>query len=149
MALALQKQSNDGLDQDSYYILASQNMKACQPWYIGSVVEPQRNGFNVDQDPVQNPDPKFLWPKIKKIDQAKKILFFYITMPPRRSSKLKEKPSALKREHPTLQNMKFLNFFSLFLWVIFALQDPDPLTWLNPVPIRFKIRNIGKQPSKS
>jgi hypothetical protein len=40
-------------------------------------------------------------------------------------SKLQEKPSALIREHPALQNMKFLNFF-LFLWVIFALLDPDP-----------------------
>jgi hypothetical protein len=37
--------------------------------------------------------------------------------------------------------MKFLDFFSLLLWVIFALldpdpdipnADPDPLTWLNP-----------------
>ncbi len=36
-----------------------------------------------------------------------------------------EKPSALKREHSALQNMKFHNFF-LFLWVIFALMDPDP-----------------------
>jgi hypothetical protein len=42
-----------------------------------------------------------------------------------RTSKLQEKPSALKREHPALQNMKFLDFF-LFLWVIFALLDPDP-----------------------
>jgi hypothetical protein len=32
------------------------------------------------------------------------------------------KPSALKREHPALQNMKFF----LLLWVIFALLDPDP-----------------------
>ncbi len=40
-------------------------------------------------------------------------------------NKLQEKPSTLKREHPALQNMKFLNFF-LFLWVIFALLDPDP-----------------------
>jgi hypothetical protein len=34
-------------------------------------------------------------------------------------------PSALKREYPALENMKFLNFF-LLLWVIFALLDPDP-----------------------
>jgi hypothetical protein len=39
--------------------------------------------------------------------------------------KLQEKPSALKREHPALQNMKILYFF-LFLWVIFVLLDPDP-----------------------
>jgi len=35
-----------------------------------------------------------------------------------------KKPSALKREHSALQKMKFLIFF-LFLWVIFALLDPD------------------------
>jgi hypothetical protein len=38
---------------------------------------------------------------------------------------MSKKPSALKREHPALQNMKFLNFF-LLLRVIFALLDPDP-----------------------
>jgi hypothetical protein len=30
-------------------------------------------------------------------------------------SKLQEKPSALKRGHPALQNKKFLNFFLLFV----------------------------------
>ena len=47
-------------------------------------------------------------------------------------SKLQEKPSAFRREHSALQD-KFLNFFP-FLWVIFALldPDPDPLTLLNP-----------------
>jgi hypothetical protein len=39
--------------------------------------------------------------------------------------KPQKKPSALKREHPVLKNMKILDFF-LFLWVIFALLDPDP-----------------------
>ncbi len=38
---------------------------------------------------------------------------------------LTEEASALKRKHPALQNIKFLNFF-LLLWVIFALLDPDP-----------------------
>jgi hypothetical protein len=40
-------------------------------------------------------------------------------------SKLQEKPSTLKREHPALQKIKFNtgNFFQ-FLWVIFALLDP-------------------------
>jgi hypothetical protein len=37
--------------------------------------------------------------------------------------KLQEEPSAHKREHPALQNMKFLDFF-LFLWASFALLDP-------------------------
>jgi hypothetical protein len=49
-----------------------------------------------------------------------------ILRPPYGMSKLQEKHSALRREHPALQNMKFLNFF-LFLWVIFAFLDPDPL----------------------
>jgi hypothetical protein len=40
-------------------------------------------------------------------------------------SKLQEKLSALKREHPAIQKMKFINFF-LCLWVIFALLGPDP-----------------------
>jgi hypothetical protein len=48
-------------------------------------------------------------------------------------SKLQEKPAALQREHPTLQNMTFLDFF-LFLWVIFALLDPDPIRIPNPDP---------------
>jgi hypothetical protein len=39
--------------------------------------------------------------------------------------KLQKKPSALKRGHPTLQNMNFYKFF-LLLWVIFALLDPEP-----------------------
>jgi hypothetical protein len=37
---------------------------------------------------------------------------------------LQEKPSAIKRVQPALQNLKFLSFF-LFLWVIFAFLDPD------------------------
>jgi hypothetical protein len=44
-----------------------------------------------------------------------------------------EKPSALKREHPALQNVK-LHFF-IFSWVIFALLNPDPATQINADPI--------------
>jgi hypothetical protein len=48
---------------------------------------------------------------------------------------LQKKPSALKREHPVLINMKILDFF-LFFWVIFALLDPDsdPATQINADP---------------
>jgi hypothetical protein len=56
--------------------------------------------------------------------------------PPYRTNKRQEKPLALKREHPALQNMeKFFNFF-LYLWVIFALLDPDldPATQVNADP---------------
>jgi hypothetical protein len=54
---------------------------------------------------------------------------------------LQEKPSALKREHPALQNMEILNFF-LLLWVIFVLLDPDPLTW---VEFGSESRNTGSR----
>jgi hypothetical protein len=49
----------------------------------------------------------------------------FIPKPPYRTPKLQEKPSALKREHPVLKNIKILDFF-LFLRVIFSLRDPDP-----------------------
>ncbi len=72
------------------------------------------------------------WPKIENIYSWKFILIFLIKScnlliprPPKRTPKLQEKPSALTGEHPAIQNMKILYFF-LFLWVIFALLDPDP-----------------------
>ncbi len=48
-----------------------------------------------------------------------------IPRPPQRTSKLQEKPSALEREHPALQKIKFINFFSIFAGH-FAPTDPDP-----------------------
>jgi hypothetical protein len=56
-----------------------------------------------------------------------------------------KKPSALKREHPALQNMKFLNFF-LFLWVIFCSPGTEfririRIHW--PDWIRIWIRNTA------
>jgi hypothetical protein len=39
---------------------------------------------------------------------------------------LQKKPSALKRENPALQDVKFL------VWVFFAFLDPDPDHWLLP-----------------
>jgi hypothetical protein len=47
--------------------------------------------------------------------------------------KLQEQPSAPKREHPVPKSMKILDFF-LFLWVTFALLDPDPATQINADP---------------
>ncbi len=61
-------------------------------------------------------------------------------------SKLQEKPAALKREHPTLHNMTFLDFFSIFVGHFCPsgsgsnpdsesqILDPAPLAWLNPDP---------------
>jgi hypothetical protein len=99
--------------------------------------------LNTDPVPVPYPYPGFRWTKIKKkITAENKIWFFgikncnlLIPKTPERTSKLQENPSALKREYPALQNMKFLNFF-LFLWVIFALHRPD---W-----IRIRIRNTAR-----
>ncbi len=50
---------------------------------------------------------------------------FVIPRTLKRTSKLQAKPSALKKEHPVLQNKKFLHI-ALFLWIIFARLDPDP-----------------------
>jgi hypothetical protein len=62
-------------------------------------------------------------------------------------SKLQEKSSAPKREHPALQIMKFINFFSVFR-VICAPLDPDPapgtsMNPANPDPARTLIFNIA------
>ncbi len=48
---------------------------------------------------------------------------------------LQEKPSALKRDIQPFKTWNFLLPF--FLWVIFALPDPDPATQL----MRFRIQN--------
>jgi hypothetical protein len=79
---------------------------------------------------------------MKKIT-AENFFFFFgsknynlpIPRPLSRTPKLQEKPSALKKEHPALQNMKILYLF-LFLWVIFSLldPDPDPATQINADP---------------
>ncbi len=67
----------------------------------------------------------YIWEKAGRKSFWKRWKFnsiFYF----RCSGKTRRKWSpALKREHPALQNIKFLNFF-LFLWVIFVLLDPDP-----------------------
>jgi hypothetical protein len=83
--------------------------------------------------------------KLKKCT-AKRFFYFYenynfvIPRPPERTSKLQQKPSPLKREHPALQNMKFINFFYFcgsFLpsWIRIRIQpnkinaDPYPKHW--------------------
>jgi hypothetical protein len=50
---------------------------------------------------------------------SKSAIYLFLGRP-----KLQEKPSALRREHPALENMKCLNFFSI-LWIILTLLDPD------------------------
>ncbi len=61
----------------------------------------------------------------KKITAEKKLIFFfieiYVSLGLQKES-YRRSLQHLKREHPALQNMKFF----AFLWVIFALLDPDP-----------------------
>ncbi len=80
--------------------------------------------FRLNTNP--DPGPVFWWPKIDIYCWDKNWYFFYqklqFTSPPQRTSKLQEKPSALKTEHPAFQNITFL----LVLWVIYALLDSDP-----------------------
>ncbi len=56
-----------------------------------------------------------------------------------------EKPSAPKREHPTLQKMKLINCLIFFL-AISALLDPDtdPGIPLNPDPVHNTVNNETK-----
>ncbi len=82
--------------------------------------------------PNTDPDPGFLWAKLKKIDSWKKKKKFGSKTTICLSLGLhKGRPSykrslqLSKREHLALKNMKFLIYF-LLLWVIFALLDLDP-----------------------
>jgi hypothetical protein len=88
----------------------------------------------------------------KKITTVKKVIFFgskttiYLSLGLRegRPSYRDKNPSALKREHPTLQNMKFLNFVGHF-WppgsgTGFQVRiRTGPLT-IEPDPIWIRIR---------
>ena len=52
---------------------------------------------------------------------------------------MKDVPSALKREHPALQNIIFIHCFKFFSsfwppWIRIRIPNPDPLTRLNPDP---------------
>ncbi len=73
----------------------------------------------------------------KKIIAEKFLLFFWIKnynlpipRPPQRTSKLLKKPSALKRDPGHWPS-----------WIRIRIPNPDPLTRLNPDPIRIRIRN--------
>ncbi len=92
-------------------------------------MDPDSLNLDLDPDPAcqVNPDPGFWWTKILLIFFWSKIAIFLC--PSYRRS------SALKREHPALQKIKFINVF-LCVWVISALLGPDP-SWLR---IRIRIR---------
>jgi hypothetical protein len=58
-----------------------------------------------------------------RILQLKKILLFSLDLHPVQAT---GDASALEKEHPAIQNMIFVQFFFIFLWVIFTLLIPDP-----------------------
>jgi hypothetical protein len=62
--------------------------------------------------------------ELEKKIQLKILYIFYSKKASIKDVQATEKPSALKREHPALQKMKFINCFQ-FIWAIFALLDPD------------------------
>jgi hypothetical protein len=111
---------------------------------------------NTDQDPdpirIQGSDDQ----KLKKFTAKKKLKNYNLPIPrsPERTSKLQKKPSAIQREqHFNKCNSKF---FSTSV-DNFSLLDPDSdpdsesgsrygstdLTFLNPDPIRIRIRNTA------
>ncbi len=86
-----------------------------------------------------DPDPGVWWPKVsKKITYGKKLNFsgskttIYLSL-------------GLHKGRPSYKRSLHLSKFFSTLWVIFALlnPDPDPLTRLNPDPIRIRICNRG------
>ncbi len=116
------------------FLTKRQNLIACEKAVFRICIHLIRiriQHFRLNTDP--EPDPGCWWPKIWQnllltfFLQFLWIKNYKLPIPrlPYRISKLQKKTSALKREHPALQNMKFFNFF-LLLWVIFALLDPDP-----------------------
>ncbi len=61
--------------------------------------------------------------------------------PSKRTHKLQEKPSALKREHSARQNMKLFTFFYICesfllsgIWIRIQNSDPDPASQINADP---------------
>jgi hypothetical protein len=93
-----------------------------------------------------DPDAAFWWPQLNNL-QLEKILFLDIKNANFLSlglgtSKLQEKPSALKREHPALQNMKFILLF-LFLRVLIAFLDQNTVDQNKGKSMRSWIHNIG------
>ncbi len=97
-----------------------------------------------------DPDPGFLWPKNWKKFTAENFYFISKTIIYLSLGLHKGRPSykkAFSSQKRTSSNSNHeITYFFLLLWVIFALldpdpvpnTDPDPLIWLNSVPIRFR-----------
>ncbi len=102
--------------------------RVADPYWFNADPDPDPAFFLIsDPDPV--PNPGFWWPKITAVTLFYifwiENCYLFILSLHKWTHELQEKPSTLKREHPALQNMK-IRYFFLYLWVIFALLDPDP-----------------------
>ncbi len=91
-------------------------------------------------------DPRVLMTKnnIKNTaENLKKIFFWLIPRSSQRTSKLQEKLSAFKGEHPALQMMKFNTGVTVFYiscpflasWIRTRIENPDLDPWTQSIPI--------------
>ncbi len=108
-----------------------------------SVVDPRL--FPNGSDPV----PFRIQDFVAKICEILKLHIFYakncnlyISMLPWKMSKVQETPSTLKREHPALQNMKFLHFsYSIFVGYFFPTGSGSGSS--RPNLMRIRIHNTA------
>ncbi len=106
-----------------------------------------RPNTNPDPDPIRIQG--FNDQKLKKKITAEKKNFFgsktaiYLSLGLHKVRPKYRRSLQLSKE--AIQHFKTWTFKKfLLLWVFFALLDPDPLTRLNPDPIRIRIRNPAK-----
>jgi hypothetical protein len=119
----------------------------CQQFLVFSLNQSCGSGFiysgsgsSISSDPIRIQG--FDDQKLKKKNTAEHFSSkFFIKNYSLLMSKLQEKPSALKKENPALQKIKFINFFYvcesfLLSWIRIAKPDPDtdPGTPMNPDP---------------
>jgi hypothetical protein len=114
------------------------------------MVRIRRYSFDTDLDPVFlaeyrsefDGDQKLEKFTVKKKNWTKNYNLS-IPMPPKLTSKLHKKPSVLKREHPALKIMRFLNF-SLFCGSFLSMTrlNPDPKHWLRDPGCLSQIRTF-------
>ncbi len=122
-----------------YILLLVQLCCSFQIWNHRFRIRTQHFRLNTDTEPGI----VFMTKNWKKFTTETKFSYFfdkkfsiYLSLGFHKGRQIYRRPSALKREHPAVQNMKFLDFF-LFCELRIQNPDPDPLTWL----IQIRIRN--------
>ncbi len=117
------------------------------PWSVSHPIGSRSGSSIIGRIPIRPKIEKKLQQKISDIFGLKIAIYSYVGLN-------KGRPSYRRSLQPAKENIqhfkiKTWNFFFSFLWVIFALPDPDrepdPLTLLNPdtILIRFRIRNTA------